>query len=172
MSRWTAATGSTAAADFDAAIALDDRPIYRLGQALAAAGLGETDKARAALTVAHATNPLTFYESALARLAAEANDHSEANRLAHDVLSKGAYDPTATINAAAVLFDLGDRDGAIDGIADTMQSVPSLIYSDRPASLFDDDVWAAAQDRALAALAAFGPGDGGPCDDSRRVPGG
>ncbi|MFL5770341.1 MAG: O-antigen ligase family protein, partial [Chloroflexota bacterium] len=147
----------SAATDFDAAIALDDRPVYRAGQALAAAGLGDLDKARAALATAHATGPLTFLDAAQARLAMDAGDDGEASRLAHDVLAAGPYDPTATVNAADVVLKLGDRDGATAGLADAMQAEPSLIYSERPPAAFDDEVWAAARRQALAGLAETNP---------------
>ena len=142
---------------FETAIGLHDLPVYRLGQAIARSELNDLAGARAALDRVTDREPYSFLVAQQALLAGQAGDSSTARSLSDEVIRVGAYDPTATLAAAVVRWDLGDRDESVRALSTVMARVPSLIWSDRPPSLFDDAAWQDARHLALETLGVSNP---------------
>jgi hypothetical protein len=137
-------------ADFDAAVGLHDLPAYRLGQAIARSEIGDRVGAVGALAAMDRAEPFTFVLAQEASLAADPAPFWSRADVA------GPYDPTASVNIAAGRFAT-DRAGATRDLASAMVQVPPLVYSVRPASLFDDDVWGEAQGAAIGRIGATDP---------------
>jgi putative inorganic carbon (hco3(-)) transporter len=141
---------TAALAEFDAAVALHRLPAYRLGLALAARALGNDGKADAALRAMADDEPFTFalvQEAALAKDPAPLWDRAD---------SAGPYDATASANLAVQRFPTDPAVAAHD-LASAMVQVPTLVYSERPADLFDDAVWVAAQGEAIGRIGETDP---------------
>jgi O-antigen ligase len=143
---------ATAATDFDAAVGLHDLPAYRLGQALARAGLGDATGAAEALARMDAAEPFTFVAAERATLAPA----SDQGQLLERIEADGPYDATATL-AAAILRYPGDPSAAAADLAGVMAAVPTLVYSTRPPALFDDPTWRAAQEQAVERIGTIDP---------------
>ena len=157
-----AAAGNEALAKDDAVAARDlfasaasvhELGPYRLGEALADARLGDLDGTRAALDRLAALQPLSFVTASQA-VAATAPSQREV--LLTHLRALGPYDATASANAAVLRYP-DDRLGALQDLTDAMLGAPTLIYSERPATLFDDDLWGQAQRDAIEALGAESP---------------
>ncbi len=140
----------TALAQFEAAVGLHDLPPYRLGQAIARGETGDLAGAADALAALDRAEPFTFVLAQEASLAADPRPFWARADAA------GPYDPTATVNLAAGRFST-DRAAAIRDLAAAMAQVPPLVYSGRPASLFDDDAWADAQEAAIGSIGTADP---------------
>jgi hypothetical protein len=141
-----------AATAFDAAVALHDLPAYRLGQALARAGLADPTGAAEALARMDAAEPFTFVAAERAMLATS----SERAPLLQRIEADGSYDATATL-AAALLRYPTDPPAAANDLAGVMTAVPTLVYSTRPPALFDDPTWRTAQLDAVERIGAIDP---------------
>ena len=144
---------TTAAREFDAAIALHDLPSYRLGQAIARGHLADAGGAAAALARLEELAPFTF---STAQRAVAAADPGALDGLLDRAEAAGAYDPTATANVAALRFAT-DPGRATEDLARAMAGAPTLVYSTRPESLFDDATWTAAQTQAIDLIGAGDP---------------
>jgi O-antigen ligase len=144
--------GDPAAAlpEFDAAVALHRLPAYRLGLAIAARSLGEDGKAAAALGAMARDEPFTF------ALVQEASLATDPTSLWGRAEAAGPYDATASVNLAVQRFPT-DPAAAAHDLASAMVQVPTLVYSARPADLFDDAAWAAAQAEAIGRIGATDP---------------
>jgi hypothetical protein len=140
----------TALAQFEAAVGFHDLPPYRLGQAIARSETGDPSGAADSLAALDRAEPFTFV------LAQEASLAVDPGPFWARADTAGPYDPTATVNIAAERF-AADRAAAIRDLAATMAQVPPLVYSGRPASLFDDDAWAEAQEAAIRRIGAADP---------------
>jgi O-antigen ligase len=140
----------TALAHFDAAVGLHDLPPYRLGQAIARTEAGDLPGAADALAALDRAEPFTFVLAQEASLAADPGPFWARADAA------GSYDPTATVNIAAGRF-VTDRAAAIHDLAAAMAEVPPLVYSVRPASLFDDDAWEDAREMAISRIGTADP---------------
>jgi len=170
---------ATAVTDFDGAVALHDLPEYRLGLALARARLGDALEASTALARMDAGQPFTFVAAERAYLA---TNPAERGALLDRIEADGPYDATATLTAALLRYP-DDAAAASRDLGAAMAAVPTLVYSTRPPTLFDDAVWSAAQDIAIerigrvdpveAAAVAVLAGRAGPAREQRaRVPDG
>jgi hypothetical protein len=146
--------GDAAAAldDFNAATVLHDLPVYRFGQALARASLGDLPGAADSLGRQDADEPFTFV--AAERAFALPSDERES--LLGRIEADGPYDATATLTAALLRFET-DRVRATADLAAVMADIPPLVFSTRPPSLFDDGVWADAQHEAILSIGAIDP---------------
>ncbi len=140
----------TALAQFEAAVGLHDLPPYRLGQAIARSETGDPSGAADSLAALDRAEPFTFV------LAQEASFAADPGPFWARADAAGPYDPTATVNLAAGRFAT-DRAAAIRDLAAAMAQVPPLVYSGRPASLFDDDAWADAQEAAISRIGVTDP---------------
>jgi len=140
----------TARAHFDAAVGLHDLPAYRLGQAIARSVTGDRSGAADALAAIDRAEPFTFV------LAQEASLASDPRPFWARADAAGPYDPTAAVNVAAGRFAT-DRVAATRDVAAAMVQVPPLVYSVRPATLFDDDAWADAQGAAIRRIGTVDP---------------
>jgi len=141
---------ATATGHFDAAVELHDLPSYRLGQAVARRAIGDDAGSAGALAAMDRAEPLTFVLVQRASLAADPGP------LWARADSAGPYDPTASVNLAAERFAV-DRAAAARDLAAAMAQVPPLVYSTRPDSLFDDEIWADAQRDAIRGIGTTDP---------------
>jgi len=148
---------SDARAAFDMAVGLHDLPIYRLGEAIALSHLGQPAAALAALERQAAAEPLTFVSASISRMQLQLGDAGAAAETANAVGAAGPYDPTATLNAAIVLSNLGSTTAASDLLSQVFVAVPSLLLTRPPNGTFDPQTWAAAADAALARIEAQDP---------------
>jgi len=137
---------------YDLAVVLDDRAPYRVGQAIARSGLGDTEGAIEALEIAWTDEPYAFIEASLATLELAGGDVDRALERARHVASGGTYDPTASLNAAAVLWSGGDNAAAEGLLAGVFETIPGLLPSARPADQFDDTTWEGARAEAIDRL--------------------
>ncbi|HSK93793.1 MAG TPA: O-antigen ligase family protein, partial [Candidatus Angelobacter sp.] len=151
--------GDAAAAldHFQAAIALHDLPVYRLGEGIAQSRLGSFEASRIALDRAANGEPYTFIQAQAGLMAFAAGDQAAARDRADAVLEAGPYDPTATLGAATILWNLGDRQRATQALSDVMLQARSIVFSERPQELFDDPTWEAARTSALHRLGEDSP---------------
>ena len=144
---------SAALEDFGAATGIHDLPVYRLGQALARGSLGDVSGAADSLARMDASEPFTFVAAERAFVLAGAARDALVSRIESD----GAYDATATVTAALLRFEQTDRARATTDLAAVMTDIPSLVFSTRPSSLFDDEVWTAARHDAILSIGASDP---------------
>lgn len=147
-----------AATHYDAAIALHDLPVYRVGLAVARSRLDDPAGAAADLERAAAGEPYTFIVAQHAFASFAAGEPGEAADLADWVLSRGTYDPTATLMAAVVHWELDEQRKATAALTDVIHAVPTLVYSTRPEALFDQATWDSARSGALDRIAEVEPG--------------
>jgi O-antigen ligase len=140
----------TALAHFDAAVGLHDLPPYRLGLAIARSEIGDLPGAADSLGALDRAEPFTFV------LSQEASLTEDPTSFWSRVDGAGPYDPTAMVNIAAGRF-ADDRAAAIRDLAAAMAQVPPLVYSARPASLFDDDAWRLARETAIRRIGTTDP---------------
>jgi tetratricopeptide (TPR) repeat protein len=142
---------------YDDAISLDDRAPYRVGQAIARSGLGDTEGAIDALELAWADEPYSFIEAAVATLELASGDVDRAMERARHVAASGSYDQTASLNAAAVMWSGGEAAAAEDLLAGVFETNPGLLPSSRPENLFDDAAWERAIAEAIDRLGDTSP---------------
>jgi O-antigen ligase len=140
----------TALAQFDAAVGLHDLPAYRLGQAIARSVTGDLQGSADALAALDRAEPFTFVLAQEGALAADPGPFWARADAA------GRYDPTASVNIGAGRFTT-DRAAATRDLASAMVQVPPLVYSARPADLFDDEAWAEAQASAIRQIGTTDP---------------
>ena len=79
---------------------------------------------------------------------------------ARAVASRGRYDATAAVNAAAVLWRVGDDTGTEGLLAATFLAIPGLLPAAQPPDLFDDGLWDRARDEAISVLGRRSAGEG------------
>ncbi len=138
--------------DFRWAADLHELAPYRLGEGIAASRLGDDATASDAFTSAQSLHGLTFIGANLATVAGDAQVPGILDRIE----AAGAYDATAAVNAAVLRFP-DDPAKATADLAAAMTGAPTLIYSERPPTLFDADTWLQAQRQALDAIGATDP---------------
>lgn len=150
---------AAALADFDAAIALHDLPVYRLGQAIGRRAAGDAAGSMISLDRMAEDEPFTFVQSARAMLLGQAGQATEAEALLAEVEASATYDPTALLQVAVQRASGPDADpgAAARDLARVMVAVPSLIHSAPPPGLFEAETWAAAQLDAITRLSATDP---------------
>lgn len=157
-----AVAGNEALAKDDAPAALDlfrsaavthELGPYRLGEALAAARMGDLGSARVALGRLVALQPLSFVTASQASVAAAPGERAA---LLEHLRTLGPYDATASANAAVLRYP-DDRSGALSDLTDAMLGALPLIYSERPSSLFDDELWNQARHDAILSAGTSSP---------------
>ncbi len=150
---------AAALSDFDAAVALHDLPVYRLGQAIGRAAAGDSAGALGSLDRMAEDEPFTFVQGARASLAGKAGQTAEADALLTEVEASATYDPTALLQVAVQRASGPDADlgAAARDLARVMVAVPSLIHSAPPPGLFEAETWAAAQVDAITRLSSTEP---------------
>ena len=142
---------ATALTEFRAATGLHELAPYRVGEGIAAAATGDAQLATVAFRRAVDLEPLTFIRASLAAVSPD----DRAVQLAA-LEAAGPYDPGAAVNAAVLRFP-GDRAVAIDDLAGAMAGAPTLVFSTRPAGLFDDAAWVDARREAIERISATDP---------------
>lgn len=128
---------------------------YELGRAIALSRLGRQGEAAEALERQAASDPLTAPSAGIAVLV-ENEDPTRAVAAAHVVAEAGAYDPTATLNAAGVLDRRSDP-VAVAMLADLLVELPSLDVDPLPAGPASAATWQAAIEAAIGRLQATDP---------------
>jgi hypothetical protein len=143
--------------EYESAIGIHDLPLYRLGEAIARSNLGDKQGTVDALERVVDREALSFELAQLAFAALDNGDEATARIRAHAVVENGPYDPAALLGAANVFERLGETDMSSKALARVMTSVPSLVYSTRPASLFDEPTWDGARRAAIDSIGASDP---------------
>jgi tetratricopeptide (TPR) repeat protein len=142
---------------YEAAASLDDRAPYRVGLAVARSNLGDRQGAIEALERAWTEEPYSFIEASLATLELALGDVDRAMEHARHVVASGSYDPTAALNAAAVLWRGGEQAAAEAPLVGVFETIPGLLPSSRPADLFDEATWDRARAEAIDRLGETSP---------------
>ena len=127
-----------ALAEFDAAVAFHDLPVYRVGQAIARGRIGDDAGAADALAAAGRAEPFTFV------LAAEASLRDVQRRCGDAAVAAGPYDPTASSTLPRTDTRSTRRRRHITWRPSWSRSRPPRLLPP-PEGLFDAETWTAAQ---------------------------